>query len=172
MPDQVRLAPLRQDDLPALWAWINDRELVVFNAPYRPVSEAQHRAWFDDVARSRTTVVFGIRTVDGDRLIGTAQLHAIHPVHRSAELQIRIGDAAERGRGLGTAAVEQLLDFGFRDLNLHRIGLHVLADNAAALRVYEKCGFQREGVLREAAHIDGKLVDLVILGLLRSDRAR
>lgn len=170
--EHIRLTPVLEQDLPTLFGWINDRDQVLFNAPYRPVTEAQHRAWFDDQVRSQSTVLFAIRVIDGDRLIGTTQLLHIHPVHRTTELQIRIGDPADRGRGLGTEAVRLLLDFAFRDLNLHRVGLHVLATNTGAIRVYEKCGFRREGLLREAAHIDGQAVDLVLLGVLRSELAR
>ena len=94
------------------------------------------------------------------RLIGSCQLHGIHPVHRSAELQIRIGEAGERGRGHGTEAVTLLVDFAFRDLNLRRVALHVLATNERALKMYERIGFVREGVLREAAHVDGEYVDV------------
>jgi len=89
-----------------------------------------------------------------------------------AELQIRIGDAADRGRGVGSEAVGLLLRFAFDDLNLQRVQLHVFADNAAAIRVYEKAGFVREGVLRQAAHIGGKYVDVVLMGILREDYAR
>jgi diamine N-acetyltransferase len=87
--------------------------------------------------------------------------------HRSGELQIRIGDAASRGRGLGTEAVRLLCDFGFADLNLHRIYLHVFASNSRAIGAYEKAGFVREGLLRQAAYIDGQWVDVVLMGLIR-----
>ena len=97
------------------------------------------------------------------KLIGTCQLHSISAVHRHAELQIRIGDVKQRGHGYGTDAVQLLLKFGFDDLNLHRIFLHVFADNKAAVRTYEKCGFKREGILRHAAHIDGRYVDDVLM---------
>jgi RimJ/RimL family protein N-acetyltransferase len=170
--ETVYLAPLGTEDLPILWRWINDRDLVLFNSPYRPVSEAQHGEWFERMSRASDAVTFGIRLIDGDRLIGTTQLTGIHPVHRSAELQIRIADPADRGRGLGTEAVTLLLDLAFRDLNLNRVGLHVFAANAAAVRAYEKCGFVREGLLRQAAHIDGQYVDVAVLGVLRSEHER
>ena len=90
-------------------------------------------------------------------------------MHRTAELQIRIGEGAERGAGRGSEAVVLLLNFGFRDLNLNRIFLHVFANNEPALRMYEKVGFTREGVLRRAAYIDGSYVDIVVMGILREE---
>jgi RimJ/RimL family protein N-acetyltransferase len=84
-------------------------------------------------------------------------------VHRSAELQIRIGDASARGRGLGSEAVRLLVEFGFRDLNLHRIWLRVFRSNTRALRTYAAAGFVKEGIMRDAAFIDGRFVDVVVM---------
>jgi len=55
------------------------------------------------------------------RLVGSCQLHSLDPGPPSAELQIRIGAADTRGRGVGTAATNRLLEIGFDELDLHRI---------------------------------------------------
>jgi len=165
----VALAPVTRADLPQLFAWINDRDLVLLSAGYRPVNELQHEAWLGRMLTRDDVYLFGIREVASGRLIGSCQLLAVDRAHRKAELQIRIGDAQARGRGYGTQAVELLVKFGFVDLNLHRIALHVFADNAAALRAYEKAGFQREGLLRDAAYVDGRYLDAVVMGILNSN---
>ena len=165
---KVKLTALAPGDSETLRAWINDRDLVLNNAPYRPVHAEQHEAWFAGAEQRADAVIFAIRVVDGDRLIGTCQLLHIHPVHRNAELQIRIGEADARGQGHGSEAVRLLLDFAFRDLNLHRVYLNVFASNAAAIRAYEKSGFVQEGVAREAAFIDGRFVDVVQMAALAS----
>jgi RimJ/RimL family protein N-acetyltransferase len=167
----VMLTPLRPPDAPLLLHWINDREQVLWNAPYKPVSEAQHHAWFDTIQQRSDVAIFGIRLLDTQKLIGACQLHSINAVHRSAALQIRLGEVAERGHGYGTDAVHLLLRFAFKDLNLWRVSLQVFSHNAAALRVYEKVGFVREGLLRQAAYIDGSYVDVVVMGILREDYA-
>jgi RimJ/RimL family protein N-acetyltransferase len=97
------------------------------------------------------------------------QLTDIDPVHRSAELTIRIGDESERGAGHGTEALKQTIDFAWRDLNLHRVWLRVFADNTRAIRAYKKAGFVEEGVMRDAAHIDGRYVDMALLGIIRAE---
>ena len=50
-----------------------------------------------------------------------------------------------------------------------RVWLRVFADNARAIRAYKKAGFVEEGVMREAMHIDGRYVDMAILGIIRPD---
>lgn len=62
-----------------------------------------------------------------------------------------------------------LLAIGFGDLNLRRIFLRVLADNTAAIRLYQSLGFIEEGRLREAVFVDGRYQDLLMMGLLQSE---
>jgi RimJ/RimL family protein N-acetyltransferase len=168
-PRDVSLMPVTMHDLPVLFEWINEREQVIFNAPYKPVDELQHQRWFESIQGRNDIVVFGIRELATGGLIGSCQLHHIHQVHRSAELQIRLGDVTKRGRGYGSQAVRLLLTFAFRDLNLHRVYLHVFSTNNVAIHLYQKVGFVQEGLLREAAYIDGQYCDVVIMGLLISE---
>jgi len=163
--DRVKLGPLLEDDSNTLFDWINDRDLVLYNAPFHPIDSTSHREWFDAIRKRKDVSVFAIR--NPERLIGTCQLHTIDPIHRSAELQIRIGVEGDRGRGIGTEAVRLLLHHGFHDLNLNRVFLHVFAGNERAIRAYEKVGFKREGILRQAAHIDGRYVDVLVMGVVR-----
>jgi RimJ/RimL family protein N-acetyltransferase len=167
--ERIILAPLSKADLPLLFGWINDRKEVLLNAPYAPVHESRHHEWFEAILNAGDVVVFGMRLLETDKLIGTCQLLRIDRVHRTAELQIRIGDVAERGHGYGTEAVAMLVAFAFKDLNLHRVSLHVFATNERAIHAYEKAGFVREGVLRQAVHVDGRYVDLVVMGILREE---
>lgn len=176
----IALSPISLDDLPDLYAWINDRDQVLMNKPYSPIHEGHHRDWFDAIHHRDDVIIFGIRLLKSAELshdsvlglgplIGSCQLHSINYVHRSAELQIRIGDASAQGMGYGTQATGLLLDFAFRDLNLHRVYLHVFANNERAIRMYEKIGFVREGIMRKMAHIDGVYIDAVLMGILREE---
>ncbi len=166
---RVTLTPVTDDDLPVMLGWINDREQVIFNAPYKPVSLRSHQEWFESTQRRSDMYLFAIRLSETSELIGTCQLHGINMVHRSAELQIRLGNVAERGKGYGTDAVQLLLEFAFKDLNMHRVFLHVFSSNSTAIRAYEKAGFKREGILRAAAYINGEYVDVLVMGILQNE---
>ena len=166
---QVFVGPVQPDDLPAMFRWINDRDLVVLSGPYHPVSAREHEEWFREIQGRADVVLLAIRLATTGELIGTAQLHSIHAVHRQAELQIRIADPSHRSKGYGGSALRLLLRVAFDDLNLNRVMLHVFADNAAAIRAYEKVGFIQEGVLREGAFIAGAFVDTVVMGILRHE---
>lgn len=166
--DHVALDAVTEADLPVLHRWINDRELVTLNAPFRPVGKAEHWAWFERVSECGDVVLFAIRRRSDERLVGTCQLQGIDLRHATAELQVRVGERDAQDGGLGTEAVGLLVTHAFEDLRLVRVGLHVLATNTRAIRVYEKVGFRREGVLRQAACIEGRRLDVVVMGMLSS----
>jgi len=138
----IALEPLRDEDSDTLFAWINDRELVEQSATFRPVSRAEHDAWFRAVRDPGRDdlVIYAIRE-DG-RLVGTCQLLIDGA---EAELRIRIGVADARGRGLGTEAVRELVRIAFADRGVQRVWLQVFAHNTRAIRTYEKAGFVRCG---------------------------
>ena len=163
---RIALTELRRTDLETLFAWINDPDTVRFNAPYSPVHEPGHSAWFDKVVNDPARIVFGIRELNNGRIIGVLQLIDLHPIHRSAELIVRIGSDDDRGRGYGSEAVRLATDFAFRDRNLQRVWLRVFSDNVRAIRAYEKAGLQEEGILRRACFIDGRWRDEVIMAVL------
>jgi RimJ/RimL family protein N-acetyltransferase len=62
-----------------------------------------------------------------------------------------------------------LLEYGFKNLNFHRIQLNVLEFNNRAISLYEKCGFKKEGIFREFVLRDGKRYNLLLYGLLRNE---
>ena len=86
---------------------------------------------------------------------------------RWAELHIMLGEAVERGRGVGRQAVAELMARGFA-LGLERIELKVLESNLAARRVYEACGFRVVG-RDEPVVKGGRRVDVL---LMRADQPR
>ncbi|OGQ46671.1 MAG: hypothetical protein A3H42_04230 [Deltaproteobacteria bacterium RIFCSPLOWO2_02_FULL_46_8] len=167
MKERVLLTALRDDDLEVLFQWVNDPALVRFSASYKPVHWKNHVEWFDSLEEKDTTIIFGIRPIGDKKLIGFCKLVNMHRVCRSAEMQIKIGDRAYLSQGYGSEALGLLLRFAWDDLNLHRVYCYVFADNERAIKLYEKFGFLREGVMREAAFIDGEYKDIIIMGILR-----
>jgi RimJ/RimL family protein N-acetyltransferase len=112
------------------------------------------------------TVTFVV-AVDGTA-VGSATLFGFDSFARHAEAGISLVPEA-RGRGIGTAAIAQLVEFGFVRRNLRRIHLQAIASNTGAIRAYEKAGFVVEGRQREHAWVRGAYEDIVLMGILRSE---
>ena len=73
------------------------------------------------------------------------------------------------GRGIMTTAAKVVTAYGFQTLGLMRIDAPVRASNDASVRVLEKAGYQREGLLRKAMLKEGAPVDHLLFAILRED---
>jgi len=164
----VSLRELARDDIPLVNRWRQDRDLVDgLGAPARYITEEVDHQWFDEYLRRRGIDVRCAILVEGEPdPVGLVSLTGIDPVHSRAELHLLVGRRDLHGRGVGTDATKQMLRHAFHDLNLHRVFLSVLSSNIAAIRVYQKAGFRREGLALEAAYKRGRYEDLVQFALL------
>jgi putative acetyltransferase len=72
-----------------------------------------------------------------------------------------------QGKGIGTELMRAGIELADKWLNLTRLELEVYTDNEAAIRLYERFGFEREGRLRQHAFRDGRYVDSYVMGRLR-----
>lgn len=166
---RIHLTALRPDDVHTWVRWYEDPEFArMFDAnPAYPRSQSRVRSYLDDLERHKDNCyAFAIRPLYSDDIIGYVELDGILWNHRLAWIAIGIGDASQRGLGYGHEAMLLTLKFAFHELNLHRIQLTVFEYNARAIALYERLGFQREGVYREALLRDGKRFDMYLYGLL------
>ena len=90
----------------------------------------------------------------------------------TARLSVYIGPPESRSSGVGSTAIYEALTRIFEERSLHKIWLTVNAENTAAIRTYLSLGFQVEGTLREAFVWNGKRLDALYMGLLRSEFSR
>jgi diamine N-acetyltransferase len=171
IPDPDRLVFLRalaSADLERTLKWHNDPDLYrTLGGIFRPVSRQTEAEWLEKAARwSVDSVQLAICVAASGEHVGNIALKSIDSVRRHAELHVFLGETDQRGKGFGAAAIRALLTHARADLGLNRIYLEVLADHVAAIHVYEKCGFQPEGRLREHAFKDGRFRDVLVMGCL------
>ncbi len=167
----IRLTALTREDLPIITHWYEDAAMQhLFDArPAAPRSLANLEQWLDGQRDAPDGVLFGIRRRADDALLGYVEIDGILWSHRVGWLAIVIGERAERHKGYGHAAMQLALRYAFDELNLHRVQLTVFSYNTAAIRLYERLGFQREGVYREFLERDGQRHDMYLYGLLRRE---
>ncbi len=163
----VIIRALEYDDLPHLWRWQNDRN-VMDQMWIDPTSLRAVQKEFEDELGKDRQKRFIIDDKESGRPIGVIWYYNLRENH-SAEIGIYIGEPELHGKGLGADAVVTFLRFLFDVKNLHRVGLSVSADNRRAVACYERCGFKHEGALREFCWIGGRYVDLVNMGILRHE---
>lgn len=103
-----------------------------------------------------------------DEYLGTISLKNINSEYHSAEFAISVRKKV-RGQNVAMEAMRLLLRRGFKEMGLHRIYMTVLADNMAAIKFYEKCGFTYEGELRDHIFTRGQYISWKIYAMLDSE---
>ena len=167
----IYLRPAESEDIPRLVRWLNDAETSRYLAKRSPLSLAMEERWFERMLERHGSELWYFvvcRAADG-RAIGMVALGDVDALNGAAEVGITLGE--ERGHGFGTDAMRAILDFGFGELRLERIWLDVVAENAPAIRSYEKTGFALEGTMRRALLIGGEFHDVLRMAILRSEWA-
>lgn len=104
-----------------------------------------------------------------DKLVGEVVINDIDAHSRIGSLRIAIFDYIDFNKGFGSEGVILALGYGFGMLNLHRVELEVFDYNERGLHVYEKIGFKKEGVKREAGYFNHKYHDIVCMSMLAKE---
>lgn len=163
--ERVALRPVDVTDGETIWSWHREHEFTVLDGHIYPPTLAATRDWLLSLpSPAFHNVTFAIEREDGV-LMGYTSLKRVEPEDRNAEFGIALGPEYWN-QGYGTDATRTMLRFAFMEINLHRVLLRVLDDNARARRVYEKCGFVVEGRLREARFSNGRWHDKIVMGIL------
>ena len=165
---RVRLRALGDRDVDALFAIFSDEVMMRFwsTLPMKERAEAERylasiRSGFAD----QTLFQWGVERRDDGEVLGTCTLFNFHRASRRAELGYCLR-SPWWGKGYMGEALAALIDYAFGTLRLRRLEADVDPGNAASLRILERMGFTREGLLRERWDVGGQIGDTVFLGLL------
>lgn len=112
---------------------------------------------------------FGICLKEEGTLIGQI---GFFKVERGPAQKAMIGysmDQDHNGKGYMTEAVRLIVDYGFKELNLHRIEAEVMPRNTGSIRILEKTGFHKEGIARKNVMINGNWEDNQVLAVINEE---
>ena len=99
--------------------------------------------------------------------VGLIGLLNIDNVNRKAEYYICIGEKEYKGRGIARKASELLLTYSFNELDLNRIFLYTEEENLSAQKLFEKLGFQKEGLIKQDLIYNKRLVNRYLYAMLK-----
>ena len=170
--DRIYLSPkgTTDEEVEKFTEWMNDFQVTDYTGRSAQITTLTgEKEWLESAAKNTENKNFNIIEINENKLIGTVGLEHLNWIDRSAELGIFIGDKDFRGNGYGTEAINMLLEYGFRYLNLHSIRLDLISVNERAHKCYLKCGFKDTGCSREAIFINGKYYDKLHMDILENE---
>ncbi|MFC1900804.1 GNAT family N-acetyltransferase [Chloroflexota bacterium] len=171
--ENVILRPVGRADVPNFLEWFNDPEVTQYLAMYLPMTEMAEEKFIEELGttRARTHVMQVIEAIEGESTvpIGTVGLTGINNKDHNSSFGIAIGEKDYWNKGYGTEAARLIIDYGFKQLNLHRIYSGALSFNERSIRMHKSIGFSEEGRQREHMFKNGKYCDHVIFGILKTE---
>ena len=168
--DRIYLAPKGSsiEEIEMFTEWMNDFQVTDYIGKTNQITTYnEEKEYLENSEKNNRT--FNIVNIEDDKLICTLGLENINWIERSAILGIFIGDADFRSNGYGVEAIELLLEYGFKYLNLHSIRLDLLSVNERAHKCYLKCGFKDTGANRDQIFLNGKYDDRLHMDILETE---
>jgi RimJ/RimL family protein N-acetyltransferase len=174
MPDQefvikgerAALGVLRREHLKQLSVWFNDPETRRGLAHRGLPNEDGEVRWYEEITAAAAlprpeTVPFAIHDAADGELVGVCSLEEIDHNFLRAGFGIYVGQ--RRGTGIGSDATRLVLDWAFTMLGLRNVILETYEFNEAAVRAYERAGFQVIGRRRDAVRALGRRWDCILM---------
>ena len=168
----IRLRSLELKDAKAVNKVYNFLEARRFLDDISPLSQEDTEQWIRrtwETRKKHQNFFFAIELIKNKRLLGICGLFGVRKINRKAEVMMTIFEEAQRGKGYGNEALKLLLNYGFNQLNLHRIILFTHEINKRAQQIYEKIGFKPGGRRRQASFFEGAYHDILLYDMLESE---
>ena len=159
-PFRLTLRPAALADLGSVMAIERSRDYELYVARS---DEEEHRAML-----TSPSLAYRVGVAQSGEIEAFAILRGLGDPHLN--LYLRRVAVARPGQGLGTAFLSLVLDEAFGPMGAERFHLDCFANNLRAQRSYEKLGFTRDGVMRQAYRLaNGTRADLVMMAILKSE---
>lgn len=154
-----------KDNLDNYLEMVNDVEELIYvdELGRYPLNKEDLEAYIDSV-QGLFLAIFNNK----DEHVGNIRVTDIHPINRHCSFGI-LFNKKFRGNGYAKDASSLIIRHLFKNLNVNRIELFVATENIPAIKLYEKLGFIKEGIKREAIWIEGVYKDLYVYSILAKD---
>jgi diamine N-acetyltransferase len=166
--DELRLRQLEPGDLGFLYRWENDPLLWGVSEFVAPYSQNALKAYIENELKG--IFVTGqlrlmIELKESDEVVGTIDLFDFDPMSKRAGVGIFVVPDFQR-KGVASAALDLLVDYAFGHLNLRQLHCKIGVDNVASLKLFERAGFERAGVLKDWVWADGCFRSVAVYQLI------
>ena len=166
----IDLCPINLENVKLYTKWDNDPRVRRYARNMIPhtIDEIKKR-YEPEKEKTEGSINFEIWHKKDKKLIGLAGFNRLNWYDRNTNIFAIIGEKDYWGQGIGTQIAQLLIEYGFNELNLHKIKAGIFSPNKSSLRVAEKAGFKYEATHKEEIYIDGGYVDRIMLAIFKDD---
>ena len=167
---QLKFTSLEQSDLTKIKLWRNEQMFI--ERQWKPLTDDNQEDWYFTYSdKDAKEVIFGIRYTlddDSDVLIGYTGLVYIDWINRRAEYSILVAkDYHSNYDEIFQKTTDFITNYGFNSLNLHKITTETFSHRTHQIELFDKFGFEREGLLTDHAYKEGKYYDSILHAIFR-----
>lgn len=145
-------------------SWLNDPEVNQYLEVRHMVHTPENVAGFvGNMLASENNLQMGMFLKDGDRHIGNIKIGPVNARYGRGDIGLLIGDKDCWGKGYASEAIAGICEIG-RVIGVRRLQAGAYASNIASIKAFEKCGFEREGVMKAYWVVDGAPEDEILVG--------
>lgn len=166
----VILRAISMNDANLLMGLMNDAETEkMLGGSSFPISLEGQEKWIAEQTGRVDVLRCIVRLKENEKGIGTVILSDIDTKNGVAQVHIKMDKQCGRGKGYGSDALNTIVDYAFNEMRLHCIYADVLEYNIVSQKLFEKCGFHRDGVLRSRVFKGGRYINVFSYSRLKED---
>ena len=164
---KIKLKEITKSDLKLLIEWRNSNKIFRYNTQYFLLNSKIQIDWFNSLQNDLSRKMFMI--LYENIKIGICGLIDIDYKNKNTNIAIIIGKTQLHAKGLGTMALSNLLNYGFKKLGLHRIGAEVIEYNKTSIHLFEKSKFKIDAIYRDVIWRNNRWWDMYSMSILKDD---
>lgn len=168
--NNIILRAISKNDAKLLLDLINDPETEkMLGGSSFPVSLEEQEKWIATQCERSDILRCIVAQKGNEEGIGTVILSDIDNKNGVAQVHIKMDKQKGRGKGYGTEALKTIVKYAFDELRLNCVYAEILEYNIVSQKLFEKCGFHREAILRERVYKGGKYINVITYSRLQKD---
>lgn len=162
----VLLSPMMESDVTSSYLeWLSNPKINRFlETRFQDHTLDSLREFVRGFQDNPNSILFKIELVDSLQHVGNVKLGPIDWNHGFADTGILIGDESLHGRGIGTEVIVLIRDYAFHELSLRKLMASAYEENVGSIKLYQRAGFEIEGVRKRQYELDGDYTGLVLMG--------
>lgn len=160
------LRSISKEDTDDILKWRNSEHVRKYFIYQEEIKKEDHLNWLKNKVDTGSVIQFMILNKVDRSSVGSVYLKDIDYTNQKAEYGIFIGEETMTNQGIGSMAARCMIEYAFRNLNLHKLYLRVYEDNYRAISSYTKAGFKKVALLEDDVLVHGEFTNMILMEIV------